>query len=104
MIEILLISLASFYALMSIVSSFIFIISDWEGFCITFDKDERTAAIIVLVIFGPAIIAAALAINLANPLLARTIWRDNTKKVAEETVSSSLSKVLKNYNKYFEKK
>jgi hypothetical protein len=36
-------------------------------------------------------------------LLNRTIWRDNTKKVVEETVSASLSKTLKNYNKYFEK-
>jgi hypothetical protein len=88
---------------MSIVSSFIFIVSDWEGFCEHFDENERKTAIIILVIFGPLIIIAALAMTSAKPLLNRTIWRDNTKKVIEETVSASLSKTLKNYNKYFEK-
>jgi len=88
---------------MSIVSSFIFIVSDWEGFCEHFDENERKTAIIILVIFGPLIIIAALAMTSAKPLLNRTIWRDNTKKVIEETVSDSLSKTLKNYNKYFEK-
>jgi hypothetical protein len=88
---------------MSIVSSFIFIVSDWEGFCEHFDENERKTAIIILVIFGPLIIIAALAMTSAKPLLNRTIWRDNTKKVVEETVSASLSKTLKNYNKYFEK-
>ncbi len=91
------------YAFMSIVSSFIFIVSDWEGFCEHFDENERKTAIIILVIFGPLIIIAALAMTSAKPLLNRTIWRDNTKKVVEETVSDSLSKTLKNYNKYFEK-
>ena len=33
----------------------------------------------------------------------RTVWRDDTKKVIEETVSASLSKALKDYNRYFEK-
>lgn len=91
------------YAFMSIVSSFIFIVSDWEGFCDHFDKDERKMAIFILVIFGPLIIIAALVMNLVKPLLNRTVWRDDTKKVIEETVSASLSKTLKNYNKYFEK-
>lgn len=91
------------YAFMSIVSSFIFIVSDWKGFCDHFNEDERKTAIIILVIFGPIILIAALVINLAKPVLNRTIWRDNTKKVIEETVSASLSKTLKNYNKYFEK-
>lgn len=40
---------------------------------------------------------------LAKPILQRTVWRDDTKVVTEETVSASLSKALKNYNKYFEK-
>ena len=40
---------------------------------------------------------------LTKPLLRRTVWRDETKTVTEETVSTSLSKALKNYNKYFEK-
>lgn len=102
MIKILLIILCC-YVFMSIVSSFIFIVSDWEGFCEHFDENERKTAIIILVIFGPLIIIAALAMTSAKPLLNRTIWRDNTKKVIEETVSASLSKTLKNYNKYFEK-
>lgn len=91
------------YAVISIISSFIFIVSDWEGFCDHFDEDERKMAIFILVIFGPLIIIAALTMTSAKPLLNRTVWRDNTKKVVEETVSASLSKTLKNYNKYFEK-
>ena len=91
------------YAFISIVMFFMFIVSDWEGFCDHFNENERKTAIIILVIFGPIIIIAALAMISAKPLLNRTIWRDNTKKVVEETVSASLSKTLKNYNKYFEK-
>ena len=91
------------YAFMSIVSSFIFIVSDWEGFCRHFDENERKTAIIILITFGPIIIIAALAMTLAKPLLNRTIWRNDTKKVIEETVSVSLSKALKDYNKYFKK-
>lgn len=91
------------YAFISIISSFIFIVSDWEGFCDHFNENERKTAIIILVIIGPIIIIAALAMTSAKPLLNRTIWRNDTKKVIEETVSASLSKTLKNYNKYFEK-
>lgn len=91
------------YAFLSIVLSFIFIVSDWEGFCSLFDENERKTTIIILVIFGPIIITAVLAMNLAKPVLNRTIWRADTKKVVEETVSASLSKVLKDYNRHFEK-
>lgn len=91
------------YVVISIISSFIFIVSDWEGFCDHFDEDERKTAIIILITLGPIIIIAALAMTLAKPLLNRTIWRNDTKKIVEETVSASLSKTLKNYNKYFEK-
>ena len=91
------------YVVISIISSFIFIVSDWEGFCDHFDEDERKMAIFILVIFGPLIIIVALTMTSVKPLLNRTVWRDNTKKVIEETVSASLSKTLKNYNKYFEK-
>ena len=91
------------YAFVSIVLSFIFIVSDWEGFCSFFDENERKTTIIILVIFGPIIITAVLTMTLAKPVLNRTIWRTGTKKVVEETVSASLSKTLKNYNKYFEK-
>ena len=88
---------------MSIVLSFIIIVSEWVGFCSHFDENERKTAIIILVIFGPIIITAVLTMTLAKSLLNRTIWRDNTKKVVEETVSASLSKVLKDYNRHFEK-
>lgn len=91
------------YAFMSILSSFIIIVSDWEGFCSLFDKNERTMIIIILVIFSPIIIIAALALTSTKSILNRTIWRDNTKKVIEETVSASLSKALKDYNRHFEK-
>lgn len=91
------------YVFTSIIMSFIFMVSDWEGFCDHFNEDERKTAIIILVIFGPIILIAALVMNLAKPLLERTVWRNKIKIVAEQTVSASLSKVLKNYNKYFEK-
>ena len=91
------------YAVISIISSFIFIVSDWEGFCDRFDEDERKMAIIIMVTLSPIILIAALVTISAKPVFNRTIWRDNTKKVTEETVSASLSKALKNYNKYFEK-
>ena len=102
MIKILLLILCC-YAFVSIVMFFMFIVSDWEGFCDHFDKDERKMAIIIMVTLGPAILVAALVMSPTKSLLNRTIWRDNTKKVVEETVSASLSKTLKNYNKYFEK-
>lgn len=72
------------YAVISIALSFIFIVFDWENFCDSFDEDERTAAIIVLVIFEPTIIAAALAINLVKPILDRTCWRDDTKRLLKK--------------------
>lgn len=103
MIKILLIILCC-YAFVSIVMFFMFVVSDWEGFCSHFDEDERKMAIIIMVTLSPIILIAALVTSSAKPVLNRTIWRDNTKKVAEETVSASLSKVLKNYNRYFEKK
>lgn len=91
------------YAFISILSSFIIIGPDWEGFCSLFDKNERIMIIIILVIFSPIIIIATLALTSTKSILNRTIWRDNTKKVIEETVSASLSKVLKDYNRHFEK-
>ena len=54
--------------------------------------------IILSIIFNNNLIT-----RLMKPLLNRTIWRDDTKKVVEETVSASLSKALKDYNRYFEK-
>ena len=54
--------------------------------------------IILSIIFNNNLIT-----RLMKPLLNRTIWRDDTKKVIEETVSASLSKALKDYNRYFEK-
>lgn len=102
MIKILLLILCC-YAFVSIVMFFVLIVSDWEGFCGHFDEDERKIAIIIMVTLGPAILIAALIMTPTKSLLNRTIWRDNTKKVIEETVSASLSKTLKNYNKYFEK-
>ena len=102
MIKILLLILCC-YAFVSIVMFFMFIVSDWEGFCDHFDKDERKMAIIIMVTLGPLILIAALVMTPVKSVLNRTIWRDNTKKVVEETVSASLSKTLKNYNKYFEK-
>ena len=102
MIKILLIILCC-YAFVSIVMFFMFVVSDWEGFCSHFDEDERKMAIIIMVTLSPIILIAALVTTSAKSVLNRTIWRDNTKKVTEETVSVSLSKVLKNYNKYFEK-
>lgn len=41
--------------------------------------------------------------RLMKPFLERTVRRAATKKVVEETVSASLSKVLKDYNRHFEK-
>lgn len=102
MIKILLLILCC-YAFVSIVMFFVFIVSDWEGFCSHFDEDERKMAIIIMVTLGPLILIAALVMTPTKSLLNGTIWRDNTKKVVEETVSASLSKTLKNYNKYFEK-
>lgn len=102
MIKILLLILCC-YAFVSIVMFFVFIVSDWEGFCSHFNEDERKMAIIIMVTLGPLILIAALVMTPTKSLLNRTIWRDNTKKVVEETVSASLSKTLKNYNKYFEK-
>ena len=102
MIKILLLILCC-YAFVSIVLSFIFIVSDWEGFCSFFDENERKTTIIILVIFGPIIITAVLTMTLAKLVLNRTIWRADTKKVVEETVSASLSKALKDYDRHFEK-
>ena len=102
MIKILLIILCC-YAFVSIVMSFIFIILKWEEFSERFGEDERKMTIIIMVTLSPIILIAALVTTSAKPVLNRTIWRDNTKKVAEETVSASLSKALKNYNRYFEK-
>lgn len=102
MIKILLLILCC-YAFVSIVMFFVFVVSDWEGFCSHFNEDERKMAIIIMVTLGPLILIAALVMTPTKSLLNRTIWRDNTKKVVEETVSASLSKTLKNYNKYFEK-
>lgn len=64
-------------------------------------EDLPTAICVILT--GPVLLLMYFAIEAAKPILNNTIWRDNTKKVAEETVSASLSKTLKNYNKYFEK-
>lgn len=91
------------YAFISIVMSFIMVILDWEGFSDHFGEDERITAIILLVALGPILLIAAFFMILTKPILRRTVWRDNTKKVTEETVSVSLSKALKDYNKYFEK-
>ena len=44
-----------------------------------------------------------LVMRLTKPLLVRTARRAAIKKVVEETVSASLSKVLKDYNRHFEK-
>lgn len=41
--------------------------------------------------------------RLTKPLLVKTARRAAIKKVVEETVSASLSKVLKDYNRHFEK-
>ncbi len=82
---------------------FVFIVFDWEGVCSHFDEDERKMAIIIMVTLGPLILIAALVMTPTKSLLNRTIWRDNRKKVVEETVSASLSKVLKDYNRHFEK-
>lgn len=41
--------------------------------------------------------------RLMKPLLERTVWQTDTKMLIEETVSASLSKALKDYNRYFEK-
>lgn len=41
--------------------------------------------------------------RLMKPFLERTVWRADTKKVVEETVSASLSKALKDYDRHFEK-
>lgn len=41
--------------------------------------------------------------RLTKPLLVRTARRAAIKKVVEETVSASLSKALKDYNRHFEK-
>lgn len=92
------------YAFITIVMSFIFVILNWEEFSERFGEDERTEAIIILVAIGPILLVAAFVMILVKPLLRITVWRDNTKKVTEETVSASLSKALKNYNRYFEKK
>lgn len=92
------------YAFISIVISFILVILNWEEFSGRFDEDERAIAIILLVAIGPILLIAAFFMTfLIKPLLRRTVWRDQTKTVTEETVSASLSKALKNYNRYFEK-
>ena len=100
MIKILLLILCC-YAFVSIVLSFISIVSDWEGFCSFFDENERKMAIIIMVIFGPIIITTVLTMTLAKLVLNRTIWRADTKKVVEETVSASLAKTLKDYDRHF---
>lgn len=41
--------------------------------------------------------------RLMKPFLERTVRRAATKKVVEETVSASLSKALKDYDRHFEK-
>lgn len=41
--------------------------------------------------------------RLMEPFLERTVRRTDTKMLVEETVSASLSKALKDYNRYFEK-
>ena len=91
------------YAFTTIVISFIMVILNWEEFSESFGEDERTTAIILLVALGPILVIAAFFTILTKPILRKTVWRDNTKKVTEETVSVSLSKALKDYNKYFEK-
>lgn len=91
------------YAFTTIVISFIMVILNWEEFSERFGEDERTEVIIILVAIGPILVIAAFIMILVKPILRRTVWRDNTKKVTEETVSVSLSKALKDYNKYFEK-
>ena len=72
---------------------------------IIFGKElvEDLPTAIGLILIGPMLLLIYFAIEVGKPILNSTIWRDNTKKVTEETVSVSLSKVLKNYNKYFEK-
>ena len=92
------------YAFISVVISFTMIILDWKEFSERFGEDERTTAIILLVALGPILVIAAFFMTfLVKPILRRTVWRDQTKTVTEETVSTSLSKALKDYNKYFEK-
>lgn len=44
-----------------------------------------------------------LVMTLMKPLLVRTVRWTDTKMRVEETVSASLSKVLKDYNRHFEK-
>lgn len=44
-----------------------------------------------------------LVMRLTKPLLVRTVRWTDTKMRVEETVSASLSKVLKDYNRHFEK-
>ena len=92
------------YAFISVVISFTMIILDWKEFSERFGEDERTTAIILLVALGPILVIAAFFMTfLVKPILRRTVWQDQTKTVTEETVSTSLSKALKDYNKYFEK-
>ena len=102
MIKILLIILCC-YAFVSIVISFTLFILNGKEFSSHFREDERTTAIILLVALGPILVIAAFFTILTKPILRRTVWRDQTKTVTEETVSVSLSKALKNYNRYFEK-
>ena len=101
-LTILLLSLCC-YAFISIVLSFILIILNWEEFSDRFGEDERITAIILLVALGPILLVAAFFMILIKPFLIITVWRYKTKATTEQTVSTSLSKALKNYNNYFEK-
>ena len=94
MIKILLLILCC-YAFVSIVLSFIFIVSDWEGFCSFFDENERKTTIIILVIFGPIIITTVLTMTLAKLVLNRTIWRGRYKKGCRRDGICFISKNVK---------
>lgn len=91
------------YAIMSFIFSFYFLVINYKGFNEQFKEDDRKFARLIMITMGPLLIIAAIVIWIVTSVLNKTIWRDNTKKVVEETISVSLSKILKNYNEYFEK-
>ena len=91
------------YAIASFVFSFYFLVIDYKGFNKQFKKEDRKIAYLIMIAAGPLLVIAATVLWIVTPILKKTIWKAKVRDSVEDDIKISLSKTLKNYNKYFEK-
>lgn len=92
------------YAIASFVFSFYFLIIDYKGFNKQFKEGDRKTARLIMITMGPLLVIAATVLWIVTPILKKTIWKAKVRNSIEDNIKTSLPEILKNYNKYFEKK